>query len=146
MDKIQIEFSKAQYRTLLKLIYLGEWLHESYQDQESKDVKDLVQLIYSYTYEEDAEKMIEFSDKLRTYFPTKAMEQIIHRIVDEYDEYTFWEELVHNMANKDFYEKYGEELISQMSLEEKITQEQPFIDKYMDEFETNGLNNLIIKE
>ena len=50
------------------------------------------------------------------------------------------------VPDKDFCEKYGEELISQMTLEKKITQEQLFIDKYMDEFETNGLNNLIIKE
>lgn len=139
MDKINISFSKAQYKTLLKLIYLGKWMHESHQDAESKDVVEVEQLIFSKSKEAGTEKMIEYAPDLKKYFPSRDMEEIIHLLVDQYDEYTFWEELAHRLAEKDFLKKYGKEL---MTTEKRFMFTQDIVEDYMTEFENNGLNNL----
>jgi hypothetical protein len=146
MDKINISFTKSQYKTLLKLIYLGEWMHEAHQETESKDVKDVVQLIFSKTKEAGAENMIEYAANLKMYFPTKNMEEVIHLLVDNYDEHVFWEELVDELANRDFNNKYGDELIEQMSAVKRMELLQPFVDRYMNEFEANDISNLVIKK
>uniref|UniRef100_UPI0032176072 hypothetical protein n=1 Tax=uncultured Draconibacterium sp. TaxID=1573823 RepID=UPI0032176072 len=146
MDKINISFTKAQYKTLLKLIYLGEWVHESHQDAESKDVVEVEQLIFSKTKEAGTEKMIEYAPDMKKYFPTRDMEEIIHLLVDEYDEYTFWEELAHTLAERDFFNKYGEDLIVQMSTEKRFSLIQKEVEKYQREFELNGIENLVIKK
>ena len=146
MDKINISFSKAQYKSLLKLIYLGEWMHEAHQEAESKDVKNVVQLIFSKTKEAGTENMIEYADNLKMYFPTKSMEEIIHLLVDDYDEHVFWEELVQELAFRDFNNKYGDELIEQMSAVKRMELLQPFVDRYMNEFEANDISNLVIKK
>jgi hypothetical protein len=41
--------------------------------------------------------------------------------------------------------KYGERPIANMSPEEHLTKEQPFIEKYEKEFGENGLRNIMIK-
>ena len=61
MDKINIGFTKSQYKSLLKLIYLGEWMHEAHQEAESLDIKEVVQLIFSKTKEAGTENMIEYA-------------------------------------------------------------------------------------
>ena len=146
MDKINISFTKVQYRSLLKLIYLGEWMHEAHQEAESKDVKEVVQLIFSRTKEADTENMIEYAENLKMFFPTKNMEEIIHLLVDDYDEHVFWEELVDELAFRDFINKFGDELIEQMSAVKRMELLQPFLDKYMNEFEANDISNLVIKK
>jgi len=146
MDNINISFTKAQYKTLLKLIYLGEWMHESHQDAESKDVTEVVQLIFSKAKEAGTESMIEYAEDLNKYFPTKNMEEIIHLLVEDYDEYTFWEELSDSLAERDFFEKYGEELIEQMSMEKRFSLLQKIVEQYEKEFEISGISNLVLKK
>ena len=143
MDRINISFTKEQYRTLLKLIYLGEWMHEAHQDGESKDVKDLVQLIFSKTKVAGTENMIEYAENLKMFFPTRDMEEIIHLLVDMYDERVFWEELAHRMAEKDFLVKHGKQ---QMTVERKFMLTQDMVEDYITEFEANGLDNIRIRK
>ena len=90
--------------------------------------------------------MIEYAENLKMYFPTKSMEEIIHLLVDIYDESVFWEELAHNMAEKDFHKKYGEELIEQMTMKKRFLLIQEFVEKYIKEFEANGIENMVIKK
>lgn len=146
MENINISFTKAQYKTLLKLIYLGEWMHESHQTDESKDVTEVVQLIFSKTKEAGTESMIEYSDDLDKFFPTRNMEEIIHLLVEEYDEYTFWEELAHSLAERDFFEKYDEDLLSHMTMENRFSLMQKYVEQYEKEFEMNGIENLVLKK
>ena len=121
-------------------------MHEAHQDAESPDIKEVVQLIFSKTKEAGTENMIEYADNLKMYFPTKSMEEIIHLLVDDYDEHVFWEELVQELAFRDFNNKYGDELIEQMSAVKRMELLQPFVDRYMNEFEANDISNLVINK
>ena len=39
MEKLKIELSQDQYKTLLKLVYLGEWVSQSYNEEPSTTVE-----------------------------------------------------------------------------------------------------------
>ncbi|MEA2005081.1 MAG: hypothetical protein U9O50_02260 [Acidobacteriota bacterium] len=58
----------------------------------------------------------------------------------------FWDELIDRFAKRDFINKYGQEAIRKMDLEERFGKLQPFINKYEREFEKYGIENLIIKK
>ena len=143
MDKINVSFTKSQYKSLLKLIYLGEWVHEAHQEAESKDVKEVVQLIFSKAKAAGTENMIEYADNLKMFFPTRDMEEIIHLLVEMYDESVFWEELAHRMAEKDFLIKHGKE---PMTAEKRFMLTQDIVEEYITEFETNSLDKFMVKK
>ncbi|HEY3278659.1 MAG TPA: hypothetical protein VGJ94_18730, partial [Syntrophorhabdaceae bacterium] len=69
----------------------------------------------------------------------------IEGYIQRYDDTTFWEKLIYNLARRDMERKYGSRAIERMSAEEHLTNEQPFIEHYEKEFENNGLRNLMIK-
>lgn len=80
----------------------------------------------------------------RCFFLTNEFldESIVDELIDEYNNDTFWDELMFRMAERDLIEKYGEDAVRKMKFEERVDKEQPFLDAYRKEFEENGLSNL----
>jgi hypothetical protein len=85
---INMEITKEQYKTLLKLMYCGEWVLNSYktgEDKVSQETDKFEQFIFSYAKEFKLEKWIEYDDQLKKYFPTQEMETALHRYIDTYN-------------------------------------------------------------
>ena len=85
---MKIELTKEQYKTLLTVMYCGEWMlnsHKTTDDKISKNTENLEQLIFSFAKEAGLEKWIEFDDKFKKYFPTADMEDDIHINIDKYN-------------------------------------------------------------
>jgi hypothetical protein len=66
--------------------------------------------------------------------------------VQDYDEYTFWDELAWRLADRDFEEKYDPAQTIVMTGEEIIVQKDSMVEKYYQEFDLHGLDNLILKK
>jgi hypothetical protein len=84
-----IDLTNDQYKTLLKLMYCGEWVFNSYKTSEDKIYKEtdkFEQYIFSFAKEFKLEKWIEFDSELGTYFPTAQMEDALQKYIDKYDE------------------------------------------------------------
>ena len=144
-----IEFTKKQYENLIKLIYLGNWMINAFRiDEGVKKFEEVTDYIYSFAKDFGLEKYIEYDEKFNKFYPTREFEEDtdIEHYMDEYDAETFWDELVHNLATRDFIGKYGEDAIRKMDFKERIEKEEPFIGKYEKEFEKHGIENLEIKE
>jgi len=85
---MQIELSKDQYQTLLKLIYCGEWVLNSYKTSEDttyKETDKFEQYIFSFAKEFNLGKWIEYDEQLGKFFPTAAMEDAFHKYIDKYN-------------------------------------------------------------
>jgi len=71
LNKItKIEFTKDQYETLLKIMYCGEWILNSYKTKEDKVYKESVQFeqfIFSFAKDFKLEKMMEFKSIFKPY-------------------------------------------------------------------------------
>ncbi len=85
---MKIELNKNQYKTLLTVMYCGEWVlncHKIKDDKLSKETDDLEQLIFAFAKEDGLEKWIEYDDEMEKYFPTADMEDKIHVHIDKYN-------------------------------------------------------------
>ncbi len=85
---MKIELNKSQYKTLLTIMYCGEWVlncHKTDKDKLFEESDDLEQVIFQSAKEAGLEKWIEYDDELKKYFPTAEMEDEIHVHIDKYN-------------------------------------------------------------
>lgn len=145
----KIEFTKAQYENLIKLVYLGNWMINAIRtDDIVKKYDDVEQHIYSFAKDVGLDKYIEFDSELNKFFPTKELEEDeeMEKYREEYDDEIFWDEITDRLARRDFIRKYGENAIKKMTWKERSGKECPFIEKYEREFAKHGIENLEIKK
>ena len=70
---MKINFTKAEYRTLIEMMYLAEWMltaHDTRKDPDKRKYAELGQKIYSVSKEMGCEAEIKLSKELNGYFPT----------------------------------------------------------------------------
>lgn len=147
-DKQTIELTKKQFLALLKAVYLGNWVANSYRDGSTEDphlpeYENIEDYIFSLAPKFSLEKYVthdlEDGDK---YYPTNLFEQTtdVHKLHDAYDEETFWDELTDRMGTKDFLKKYSKEQIEKMNKGEWFTKLHECIDEMDEEFSEFGLD------
>lgn len=92
------------------------------------------------------EKVIDQNDKSGEIFLNKEFttNSTIIKYVEDFENATFWEELIERLARRDFIRKYGKEAIVKMPLSERFEKEMSVHKAYHEEFGTNGLENLEI--
>lgn len=146
---MEIKFTKEQYENLMKLVYLGNWMINAIRtDDRVKKYDELKHYIFSFAKDAGLDRYIDYDEKSGKYYPSIELEEDaeIEQYMDDYNDENFWEELIHNLARRDLIETYGEDAIRKMSFEELFEKEEPFIEKYADEFEEQGIKNLVIKK
>ena len=144
---MKINITNKQYKSLMKLAYLGNWLANASRgaDETIAEFEDITQYVFSFVREYHLESWVERHDESDKWFPTKELEERLSPLIDEYNEDNFWEDLVFDLARRDLIDRYGEDEVEKMDLKELITREQPFLDKYEQEFSKNGIRNLRIE-
>jgi hypothetical protein len=85
---MEINFTKNQFQTLLQLLYLGEWVANSYKIKEDKLYKEcdsLEQHIFSFAAQFGLENLIEYDHSLKKFVPALTMEEKFHPLIDKYN-------------------------------------------------------------
>jgi hypothetical protein len=142
---MKINITKKQYKTLIKLLHLGTWMANAHRtDDRIEEFDELEQYILSFCKDFGMDDSVEYAEDLKMFFLTGEFldESGVEELIDEYDNDTFWDELIYRMAERDLIEKYGKNTVRKMEFKERINKEQPFLDAYGTEFEENGLSNL----
>jgi hypothetical protein len=103
---MKINFTKNEYRLLLDIAYLGQWMLQAYESDlssEDDEYEMLVQKIYSFGKEMGFGDLVESSKKLNKFYPTRLYEDEsgIHDKIDQYNDDTFWDELINRLAERD---------------------------------------------
>lgn len=142
---VEIKLTDEQYKNLVQLVYLGEWVINSFREERIKRYEDLEQQIYSFSKKAGLKKDIEFDEEDKLFYPTMEFEEKMQEYIDEYDDFFFWEQLVERLSARDFQKQYGEDNVRKMDIDEMVEKGYPFIEKYTDEFQKNGIENLEIK-
>jgi hypothetical protein len=147
---IEIKFTKEQYRNLVDLVYLGNWMVNAIREtgKQIQKYEDVEQHIYYFAKEGGLENLIEFDDKLSEFFPSREFEEEtdVEKFRVEYNDEIFWDELIDRSARHDFTMEYGEDDIREMTWKERMEKEYPFLEKYEEEFVKYGIKNLEITE
>ena len=147
---VEIKLTKEQYERLIKVVYLGNWMINAIRihGEEYKEYEDIAQHIYSFSKILNVSNLIEYDSESNKFYPTRELEEDsdAEQFKQEYDDENFWDNLVDILARRDFIREYGEDTIRKMSWKQRMTKEHPFIEKYEEEFERNGVERLEITE
>lgn len=142
---MQIEFSKEQYKSLLKLVYCWNYMinwPRLYEDR-ILDIDNLCSHIYSKAKDFWCEDKVEYltDDKIFEHSKELQDDQEINNFIDYYDEDKeddfFWESLIEMLVDRDLKEKFKNPLLNNVwEYVYKLT------DSYWEEFSKNWINNL----
>lgn len=144
---MEIRLTAAQYQTLIKLVYLGQWMIEGSREEEAnlKDYDALASYIYSYAPLFGFKNLVDFDEAEGEYYPSDEFDDLMEEIIARYEESSFWDQLVVRLAERDLLREYGENGIKKMEWKEIEEKRGALIKKYLREIEEHGLDNLIIE-
>jgi len=91
--------------------------------------------------------LMEYDEQLKEHFPTRLFEDasMAREYIDEYDDQTFWDELINRLTDRDIEMmlKRGE-IQKPQNREERFAIRGPIERRYAQEFERNGLDNVVV--
>lgn len=146
-ENMKINFSRDQFETLLKTLYLGIWMANAYDDDpEDNEFFDLQRYLLGFAKDFGLEDHVAYDEKKKIYYPseTLAEDETLNLLIERYDDFTFLDKLIYNLAGRDMLNKHGEKAIEKMSDEEFFKEEALFVEKYQKEFAKNGIKNLTV--
>ncbi len=149
---MNLELSLEQYETLLKLVYMGDWVISTLQAQErAEDDSDndsrfaeVVRHVFNQAESIGLGNIVQIDQNNGEPYLTREFEEEsgLVDILEDYEDEVFWQALIERLAHRDFLRHFGESSISEMAIEERIEKETPFHDKWANEFHENGIENL----
>jgi len=149
-DTKSITLTRKQFIALLKAVYLGNWMANAYRTEDKRnDYESIEDYIFSLTAQFGFEKYVDHEDSDGDrYYPTNFFEETtdVHKLHEEYDEETLWDELAERLGERDFMEKYTKDEIVKMPRDERFTKLSKCIDVYNEEFEKLGLQRIRIQK
>ncbi len=145
---MKITLTKEQYKTLIEMVYLGEWMVNACRkpDEIIKKYQDLKQHVFSFSRGEDLEDLLEFDEESGEFVLAWdfEMESEVSKYRLEFEEETFWDELLEKLSTRDVIRKCGEKAVEKMDGADFYREQIPFLEKYEKEFEQHGLDRLEI--
>jgi hypothetical protein len=144
---MKINFTKSQYETLLKSVYLGNWvINSGAEESEGNQFDKLEEYLFSHAKDFGLEGYAAYDEEEKVYYPSPELEEDeeLNEYLQNYDEDTFWARLIFNLARRDMEKELGTDAVEKMSDEECFAKERPFAEKYEKEFGENGLKNITI--
>ncbi|MCL6548177.1 MAG: hypothetical protein K6T30_04615 [Alicyclobacillus sp.] len=140
-NTLSIELTPEQYRRLLILVFLGEWIinGSALDEERRKDLRDVADYIYSLADRFAAEDWVEYCSECGGHHANERMENELFPIVDEYDEETFWDVLSYHLAYRDVMTTAGPDQELTKELEMRLWRRK---EQYDQEFEKHGLDHV----
>ena len=133
---MKLELTTKQFRRLLDMAYIGNWILNSTRgDDRFKDYDDVESLLFAKAREEGMGVLAE--DWQGEVVPSRAFaEGGIHEAIMEYENNVFFDILAEDLARRDMEDAS----IDQNNYEELASR----IDAYIAEFEQHGTDNILV--
>ena len=135
---MQIELTNKEFRMLLDMVYIGNWILNSTRgDDRFQDYDNIESKLFALCHNTGLRALAQIQDG--TTIPSQAYTQGgIHEAIAFYEDNIFYEILAEELSRRDMNypevtpENYGE-IVERMN-------------RYMDEFELSGVNRLVLEE
>ena len=142
-----INFTKKEYRLLLDILEIAEWVLHSHRTQELEETKKytvLIQKILSYAEQMGCEDLIVYDDRLEGFYPTRQFEDESDHMeyIEEFEDDVFWDALAHRLAVRDLVTQVGKEEYENMEYSERASKILDLEGWYHAEFIESGLVNV----
>jgi hypothetical protein len=143
---MKINFTKKEYRLLLDMVEMAEWVLNAHRCNPSDEIKkysEIYQKILSYAKDMGFENLITYDENLGGYYTTFEYEESEYmRYIEEYEDDVFWDALPHRLAMRDLVNEVGEKKYEEMEFVERATKLVELESVYYKELEDNGIDNL----
>jgi hypothetical protein len=134
---MNIELTDKEFRRLLDMAYIGNWILNSTRGSDRFEDYDHVEsLIFSQCAKSGMDTLYEVRDG--EIVPSTAFENGgIHEAIADYEDTVFFEILAEELARRDMdFEPIGPENFNELTSR---------IDEYIEEFEQNGMDNIVLE-
>ena len=133
---MKLELTTKQFRRLLDMAYIGNWILNSTRgDDRLKDYDDVESLLFAKAREEGMGVLAE--DWQGEVVPSRAFaEGGIHEAIMEYENNMFFDILAEDLARRDM-----EDASIDQNNDEELSS---LIDAYIAEFEQHGTDNILV--
>ena len=138
-----IQLTSEQYRTLLELVHMGDWVATAHKVESIEKYDQLYSYLFSLSKKFNL-KNVSLEDEPQ--YPTAEFEEnLMSEYIEEYDELTFWDQLSEMLMHKLFKEKYTQEQINEMDRETRFNILCQISDKVASHLQIHGINQIVIK-
>ena len=150
---MNIKLSNEEYKTLVDAFYIADWVlhaHISSKERppETKAFRKLEQKIYKLGDKfgsKDLFETIKNNDGTK-YCPNRELEEKNQEFIDEFNENSFWEELIDRLSDRDVLNSTTQKEREEMDIHKYWELKAPFEEKYDTEFNDCGIERLHIKK
>ncbi len=134
---MKIELTEKEFRRLLDMVYIGNWVLNSTRGSDRFTDYDHVQSkIFKHCFEAGMDLLAD-DDGIATYPSAAFCAGGIHEAIADYEDTTFFEILAEEFALRDMnYEPIGLDNMDELNMR---------IDEYIQEFEENGMDNITLE-
>ena len=134
---MQIELTEKEFRRLLDMVYIGNWILNSCRDNDRfEDYDKLEEKLFSLCPDHGMKTLVQ---RWRGHsYPSQAYEEGgIHEAIADYEDAVFYDILAEELARRDMEaeQENPEDL-------EELTKR---MNDYFDEFEKNGIDNVKVQ-
>lgn len=144
---MKVSFTQKEYARLLELVHLGLWVAGARPDDPAtmpERYHDIAQKTYGLAEAFGCAELVE-TDVNGQFFPNeKLTESPAAEKIDKFVEDAFWSELVTRLAERDLRAELGATKLSDELTEEEEERLGAIEDNYWREFETKGVDNLVV--
>ena len=132
---MELNLTQKQFRRLLDLVYIGNWvLNSTRGDDRIREYDEVESRVFAHCLDQGMAKLVELYDG--ELIPSRAFaEGGIHEAIMAYEDVTFFEILAEELALKDLGEPTREnynDILERM-------------EEYMGEFEENGTDHITVE-
>lgn len=133
---MQIELSKKEFRRLLDMVYIGNWILNSTRGNDRFEDYDIIESkLFALCREHGMDRLVEVSDGIDV--PSRAFSDGgIHEAIVDYEDTVFYEILAEELARRDM----DYQPVSKENYDELVSR----MDDYIAEFEAHGTDNILI--
>lgn len=134
---MELELTRRQFRRLLDMVYIGNWILNSTRGEDRfRDYDEVESLLFARAAQEGMDTLSELYQG--EVIPSRAFaEGGIHEAIMEYENNVFFEILAEDLARRDM----DDVPIDESNYEELASR----IDAYIDEFEAHGTDNITVE-
>ena len=144
---MELSFSKEELKALVEMSVMADWVmtaHDNEDDERKDPYMKLVQKIYAFAHKNGMKEEIEYLEDIQEFFPDEEWEakSLARTIISEFEEKTFWDELVERLAERELNRKLQNSKAKNFEQHMEIFEE--YASKYANEFAENGIAHLDI--
>ena len=142
---MKFDLTEAEYRELVRLAYLGEWIINAPHDPEHQDEAASLACQRLLAGGKELSEIDRDAETTEYFITADVANKYYDDHISDYDDHVFWEELCERLAARDLATERGvnPETIDR---EEDLSALKPIEDRYRKEFEQYGIERMEITD